>query len=159
MSKHAERRFLPYTQQQLYDLVADVEKYPQFLPWCVGARIRSRTDSQVVADLMIGFKIYRERFTSRVTLKPPGEIHASYEDGPFKYLENRWQFIPHEEGCIIDFFVDFEFKSKILQKVIAALFEEAVHRMVAAFETRAKQLYGAGTGAAPATPARRAKAF
>jgi coenzyme Q-binding protein COQ10 len=157
MSKHSERRFLPYSQKQLFDLVADIERYPEFLPWCVGARVRSRSETQVVADLMIGFKIYRERFTSRVTLTAPDKIRATYEEGPFKYLENRWQFIPHEEGCMIDFYVDFEFKSKLLQKVIATLFEEAVHRMVAAFEARAKQLYGAGTAAA--SPARRAKAF
>jgi coenzyme Q-binding protein COQ10 len=142
MAKHAERRFLPYTPEQMFALVADVEKYPEFLPWCVGARIRQRRGDEILADLMIGFKIYRERFTSRVLLSAPQDIRASYSEGPFKYLENRWQFIPEPGGCIIDFFVEFEFKSKLLQSLISSLFEEAVRRMVAAFEGRAAALYG-----------------
>lgn len=143
MPTHAERRVLPYTPEQLYTLVAEVEHYPQFLPWCVAARVRERREGMIVADLVIGFKMIRERFTSRVGLDPEGKkIHVTYAEGPFKYLNNHWRFEEHPEGCEIDFYVDFEFKSKLLQKMIEALFHEAVRRMVAAFETRAEALYG-----------------
>jgi coenzyme Q-binding protein COQ10 len=146
MAKFAERRLLPYRPDQLFDLVADIEKYPEFLPWCLGARIRTRKETEVTADLVIGFKMYRERFTSEVSLEPPGQIHVAYSDGPFRYLQNQWKFEPGPNGgCIVDFYVDFEFKSKMLQKVIEVLFSEAVRRMVAAFEGRARQLYGPGT--------------
>jgi coenzyme Q-binding protein COQ10 len=149
MPTHAEQRILPYTAEQLFDLVADVERYPEFLPWCVGARIRERRADLVVADLLIGFRMFRERFTSKVTLARPQRIDVAYSDGPFRYLDNHWIFEPVEGGCRIDFFVDFEFRSAILQKLIGVLFNEAVRRMVAAFETRARQLYclpGAVTG-------------
>ncbi len=146
MPKYAERRVLPYTPKQLYDLVADIERYPEFLPWCVGARVRERRDDLVVADLVIGFRMFRERFTSRVTLKPDDpegpRIDVAYAEGPFRYLTNRWLFRPHEKGCEIDFFVDFEFRSKLLQMTIEMLFTEAVRRMVRAFEQRAAALYG-----------------
>jgi coenzyme Q-binding protein COQ10 len=146
MAKYAEQRLLPYTPEQLFDLVADIERYPDFLPWCVGARIRARDGNQVKADLAIGFKMYRERFTSVVQLEPPGRIHVAYSDGPFRYLENHWKFDAGPNGgCIVDFYVDFEFKSRMLQRVIEVLFNEAVRRMVAAFESRARQLYGPGT--------------
>jgi coenzyme Q-binding protein COQ10 len=146
MAKHAEQRLLPYTPAQLFDLVADIERYPEFLPWCVGARIRSREGNQIKADLAIGFKMYRERFTSVVDLAPPGRIDVTYTDGPFRYLDNHWKFEAGPNGgCILDFYVDFEFKSMLLQRVIEVLFHEAVRRMVAAFESRARQLYGAGT--------------
>jgi coenzyme Q-binding protein COQ10 len=136
---------LPYTPEQLYALVADVEHYPEFLPWCVGARIRERQANLIVADLIIGFRMFRERFTSRVVLDPPQRIDVAYTDGPFRYLNNHWKFERVPEGCRIDFFVDFEFKSRILQKVIEVLFGEAVRRMVAAFESRARDLYGEPT--------------
>ena len=149
MPTHAEQRVMPYTPEQLFALVADVEHYPEFLPWCVGARIRERQPGLVVADLMIGFKMFRERFTSRVKLDPPHRIDVAYTEGPFHYRDNHWIFEPVPGGCRVDFFVDFEFKSKLLQRVIEMLFHEAVRRMVAAFETRAQQLYGqpAGGGA------------
>jgi coenzyme Q-binding protein COQ10 len=143
MPTHAEQRVLPYTPEQLFDLVADVERYPEFLPWCVGARVRERRDNLIVADLLIGFRMFRERFTSKVTLARPRRIDVAYSDGPFRYLDNHWIFEPADGGCRIDFFVDFEFRSAILQKLIGVLFNEAVRRMVAAFETRARQLYGA----------------
>lgn len=156
MPVHAEQRTLPYTPQQLYSLVADIEKYPEFLPWCVGARIRERRGNEVIADMVIGFKMIREKFTSRVTLTPPGEggpegrIDVAYIDGPMRHMQNRWVFMPNPDGSTtIDFYVDFEFRSKLLQKLIGALFHEAVRRMVAAFDTRAKALYGAH-GAMPA---------
>jgi coenzyme Q-binding protein COQ10 len=142
MPTHAEKRVLPYTPEQMFALVADVERYPEFLPWCVGARIRERGPTLIVADLIIGFRMIRERFTSRVALSPPSGIDVAYTDGPFRYLNNHWGFAPVPEGCRVDFFVDFEFKSRLLQKMIEMLFGEAVKRMVAAFETRAKQLYG-----------------
>ena len=145
MSTHAEKRVLPYRPDQLYDLVADVERYPDFLPWCLAARIRSRRETVIVADLVIGFKGLRDGFSSRVTLDRPGmRIDVAYLDGPFRYLNNHWVFksMP-DDACEIDFFVDFEFRSRILQKIIGALFNEAVRRMVSAFEARADALYGA----------------
>jgi coenzyme Q-binding protein COQ10 len=145
MAKYAEQRLLPYSPEQLFDLVADIERYPEFLPWCIAARIRSRSANQVKADLAIGFKMYRERFTSVVDLDGPGRIDVTYSEGPFRYLHNHWKFDPGPNGgCVVDFYVDFEFKSKMLQRLIEVLFNEAVRRMVAAFESRARQLYGPG---------------
>ena len=154
MHRHTERRVLPFTPAQMYDLVADIEKYPLFLPWCSGARIRERRDNLVVADLMISFKIYRERFTSRVTLHAPDRIDTVFSEGPFKHLQNRWVFLPDPGGCLVDFFVEFEFKSKILDALISVLFNEAVHRMVKAFEGRAQALYGRSGGMPAAVIAR-----
>jgi coenzyme Q-binding protein COQ10 len=142
MPTHAEQRVVPYTQEQLFDLVADIERYPEFLPWCRGARIRERQPHLVVADLVIGFKMFRERFTSRVELNPPRRIDVTYAEGPFRYLTNHWTFEKVPGGCRIDFFVDFEFKSRLMQRVIEMLFGEAVRRMVSAFEKRARELYG-----------------
>lgn len=141
---------MPYTADQMYQLVADVRRYPEFLPWCAAARIRSETadgDKVLVeADLVIAFKVFRERFGSRVTLWPAQKkIETRYLDGPFKYLVSDWQFADVEGGCEVSFFVDFEFKNAILQKVIGLVFDEAMHRIVRAFEERAKSLYGAGT--------------
>lgn len=142
MPTHAEQRVLPYHPNQLFDLVADIEKYPEFLPWCIGARINRREDNIVWADLVIGFKMFREQFTSRVTVNQEVcRIDVAYLDGPFKYLNNHWIFEPHPDGCKIDFFVDFEFHSLILQKTIGLLFNEAVMRMISAFESRAATLY------------------
>jgi coenzyme Q-binding protein COQ10 len=147
MPTHAEKRDLPYRPEQLFDLVADIERYPEFLPWCVAARIRSREGDIIVADLVIGFKMIRERFTSIVKPDRAGHrIDVSYAEGPFRYLNNHWKFLPEGESRTrVDFFVDFEFRSILLQKVIGALFNEAVRRMVAAFEHRAQQLYGKTT--------------
>jgi coenzyme Q-binding protein COQ10 len=153
MPTHAEKRLIPYSPEQMYRLVADIERYPEFLPWCVGARIRRRTGNLVVGDLMIGFKMVREQFTSTVRLTPTERIDVTYTDGPFHYLNNHWIFLPAPEGCQIDFYVDFEFKSKMLQKIITVLFSEAVRRMVAAFENRAHELYGEPALTASASPA------
>jgi coenzyme Q-binding protein COQ10 len=142
MPTHAEKRFLPYTPEQVFDLVADIERYPEFLPWCVGARIRERRDNVILGDLLIGWRMVREKFTSRVTLNRPDRIDVEYAEGPFKYLKNHWLFEHQPGGCLVDFYVDFEFRSRMLQGVIAALFNEAVKRMVSAFEKRAKDLYG-----------------
>ncbi|WP_353860782.1 type II toxin-antitoxin system RatA family toxin [Azospirillum formosense] len=145
MPTHAEKKVLPYTPEQMYRLVADVEKYPEFLPWCLAARIRRREGDVMFADLVIGFKMVRERFTSRVELDEANRrINVQYTEGPFQYLNNHWIFTPHEGGVCVDFYVDFEFRSKMLQKIMGVLFNEAVRRMVQAFETRAAQLYGAG---------------
>lgn len=145
MPRHAERRQLPYTPEQLFDLVADVGRYPEFLPWCTAARIRSRSEAELVADLVIGFKGISERFTSRVQLDRPAlEIHVGYQKGPFKHLDNHWKFIEVDGGVLVDFYVEFEFRSFILEKLIGAVFTEAVRKMVSAFEGRARDLYGHG---------------
>jgi coenzyme Q-binding protein COQ10 len=143
MPTHAERRRLPYSPTQMFDLVADIEKYPEFLPWCVGSRVRERKGNTIVGDLLIGYRMVRERFTSKIVLDRPRRIDVSYSEGPFRYLTNHWVFEPEADGgCTIDFYVDFEFRSRVLQKIIEVLFNEAVRRMVGAFETRARKLYG-----------------
>lgn len=142
MTTHAERRIVAYTPAQMYDLVADIERYPEFLPWCISVVERSRTGAVIDADMAIGFKALRERFTSRVTLHPKERIEVEYLNGPFRYLNNHWVFHAHPRGCEIEFFIDFEFRSRLLQVVVGTLFNEAVRIMVRAFETRAKQLYG-----------------
>ena len=145
MPTHAEKRVVPYTPSQVFDLVADIERYPEFLPWCKAARVRKRQGNLLVGDLMIGFRMVKERFTSHVTLKAPNRIDVEYTKGPLRYLNNHWVFKPHPEGCLIDFYIDFEFHSKMLQKLIGLLFNEAVQRMVGAFEDRAHALYGEPT--------------
>jgi len=143
MPTHAERRAMPYTPEQLFDLVAGVDKYPEFLPWCLASRITKREGDVFYADLIIGYKMVREKFGSRVTALRSDHIHVEYLSGPMKHLSNHWRFLPQEDGtCIIDFYVDFEFKNPVLQKLIAVFFEEAVKRMVGAFEARARALYG-----------------
>lgn len=141
MPTHHETRFLPQTAEQLFDLVSDVDDYPNFLPWCVALRVTSRNDNEIRADMVVGFKMLREKFTSRVTLTPKERIDVEYLDGPFRYLENRWLFIDKDGGCEIDFFIDFEFRSRLLRKIMEPLFHEAVRRMVRAFEKRATERY------------------
>ncbi|MCX7565373.1 type II toxin-antitoxin system RatA family toxin [Sulfitobacter sp. F26169L] len=147
MPTHSETRVLPYSAQQMYDLVADVQRYPEFLPWTAAARIKSVQDkgdhSVMDADLVISFKVFRERFTSRVVLWPEAKtIDTEYLDGPFKYMKSNWAFADVEDGCEVRFFVDFEFRNAILQKIIGVVFNEAMQRVVKAFETRAQALYG-----------------
>jgi coenzyme Q-binding protein COQ10 len=148
MPTHAEKRKMPHTAAQLYRLVAEVDRYPEFLPWCIAARLKSREENLDTWDLVIGFKMIRERFTSKVTLTPPdatgrARVDVAYADGPFRYLANHWIFEPQADGgCEIDFYVDFEFRSRMLQSIMGMLFNEAVKRMVAAFEARARALYG-----------------
>ena len=143
MTTHSEQKFLPFTPDQLFEMVSDVQSYPKFLPWCVGARIRSADDELIVADLMIGYKLLRERFTSRVTLdRAKWKIETEFTDGPFKFLRNQWEFKSCPEGCQIVFLVEFEFRSTVLQKLVSVLFNEVVLRMVSAFEKRAYFLYG-----------------
>ena len=163
MPVHAERRVMPWSPAQLYALVADIARYPEFLPWCIAARIHRRepvaTGEIVWADLVVGFRMVREKFTSKVTLtplRPDGVPHidVEYVDGPLRHLKNHWLFVPLPDGSTeIDFHVEFEFRSKILEKLIGALFHEAITRMVGAFERRALALYGApGRAAARQEP-------
>lgn len=146
MPTHSETRTLPYTAAQMYDLVADVAAYPQFLPWCAAARVRSAVPqgrTQVMeADLVISFKVFRERFTSRVVLIPDNHrIETDYLDGPFKYMKSHWQFQDVPGGVDVSFHVDFAFRNIVLQKLIGVVFNEAMQRIVRAFEDRAKGLY------------------
>ncbi len=148
MPRHSETRFLPYTAAQMYDLVADVAKYPEFLPWTAAARVRSRqmegAAEIMIADLVISFKVFRERFTSRVTLMEAArQIDTDYLDGPVKYLHSTWKFAEADGGCEVFFEVDFEFKSRLLQGAAGMFFNEAMQRVVRAFEARAKELHGA----------------
>ena len=144
MPTHAERRVLPYTPQQMFELVAAIDRYPEFLPWCVAARVTKREGDVVWADMVIGFRLFRERFSSRVTLdRPKLCIDVAYDHGPLRHLDNHWRFEAQGEGhCLVDFRVDFSFRSRLLQLAIEALFNEAVRRMVGAFEARALALYG-----------------
>lgn len=147
MPTHSETKKLPYSAQQMYDLVADVASYPKFLPWCAAARIRSKTPEGegelMLADLVISFKVFRERFGSKVLLHPTDKsIDTEYLDGPFKFLKSTWDFKDVDGGCDVSFFVDFEFKNAILQGIIGVVFNEAMHRIVRAFEQRAEELYG-----------------
>lgn len=148
MPTHSETRHLPYTAQQMYDLVADVEQYPQFLPWTAAARIRStREDGDAVvmlADLVISFKVFRERFGSRVTLYPDAmKIDTEYLDGPFEKMVSNWAFEDAEGGgCNVSFFVDFAFRNKLLQTTATIFFNDAMQRVVRAFERRAADLHG-----------------
>ncbi|MDH3264479.1 MAG: type II toxin-antitoxin system RatA family toxin [Paracoccaceae bacterium] len=147
MPTHREKRVLPYTAEEMYGLVADVGRYPEFLPWTAAARIRSREDfgdhEVMEADLVISFKVFRERFGSRVVLHPATrEIETEYLDGPFRHMRSTWAFRDVDGGCEVEFFVDFEFKTAILQKLIGVFFNEAMSRVVRAFERRAEELYG-----------------
>ncbi len=143
MPTHAEKRIVPFTPEQMFDLVADVERYPEFLPWCVAARVRKREGDTLMADLVIGYKMFREGFTTRDVFDRPRRIDVFYFEGPFKYLNNHWVFTPHGDGaCLINFYIDFEFRSRIMQRMMGVLFNEAVNIMVSAFEKRARAMYG-----------------
>ena len=149
MPTHSETRPMPYSAQQMYDLVADVANYPKFLPWCAAARIRSRVpqgaSELMEADLVISFKVFRERFGSRVVLHPDEhKLDTEYLDGPFRHMKSNWAFKDRADGgCDVSFFVDFEFKNAVLQGVIGMVFNDAMQRIVRAFERRAAELYGA----------------
>lgn len=147
MPMHSETKLLPYTAQQMYDLVADVASYPKFLPWTAAARIRSTHEDGnkvvMLADLVISFKVFRERFGSRVTMWPEEmKIETAYLDGPVRHLESDWHFKDVGGGCEVAFSVDFEFKSRLLQGAATMFFNDAMQRVVRAFERRAAELYG-----------------
>ena len=144
MPHHAETRRLPYTPAQVYALVADIGRYADFLPWVQGMRILKTEGNVVTADMIVGFKMVRERFTSRVTLTPETRVHVDYLSGPLKYLHNDWTFRTAPAGaCDIDFSVDFEFKNKMFERLAGMFFHDALRRMVGAFEARAAAIYGA----------------
>lgn len=152
MPRHAETRRLPYTPEQLFDLVSDVGRYPEFLPWIMATRIRSRGPKGLVADLVVGFKAFRETFTSRVALERPERVRVDYVEGPLRYLRNEWRFRPDGQGgTLVDFAVDFEFRSRILDKAASAVFGQAVKRAIAAFENRAAALYASSSPSANST--------
>jgi coenzyme Q-binding protein COQ10 len=141
-------RRVKHSPAEMYALVADVEKYPQFLPLCEGLIVRRRTPREgggevVLADMTVGYKAIRETFTSRVTLDPANlKILVEYVDGPFRYLENRWSFRPHDKGCEIGFFISYEFASRMLGLLMGAMFDKAFHKFAEAFEKRADAIYG-----------------
>lgn len=142
MPRHAETRALPYTPAQMFDLVADVARYGEFLPWVTAVRVRSNSETEMVADLAVGFKALRETFTSRVTKRRPEEIHVDYVDGPLKYLRNDWIFRPDGKGgTLVDFSVDFAFRSRIFEAIAGQMFDRALRKMIGAFEERAAALY------------------
>ncbi len=146
MPRHSETRTLPYTPAQMYALVADVESYPEFLPWTAAARIRSREGGPegevMLADLVISFRVFRESFGSKVTLWP-GEhrIETEYLDGPFDHMQSEWRFEETDGGCRVHFWVDFAFRNRVIGGVVGAVFNQAMQRIVAAFEKRARTLY------------------
>ena len=147
MPAHKEIREVGHSPQQLFDLVSDIEKYPEFLPWCIGVRIRERgtagENKIIVADVLISYKMFRERFRSRVEINPKTRsIDVEYLSGPFRHLDNHWKFEPHGGGTRVNFAVDFEFKSRMLERMVSGLFDRAVHKVVTAFFDRADELYG-----------------
>lgn len=146
MPSHSEQQLSPYSPEQLYALVIDIERYPEFLPWCRAARILERKDNELLAELIISFAHMTERYTSRVVMNHPASIDVTMVKGPFDHLVNRWRFMPKEKGCEIDFFIDFKFRSRILETLMGSLFAKATDKMVNAFTDRAKKLYGAAHG-------------
>ncbi|NIJ06608.1 coenzyme Q-binding protein COQ10 [Sphingomonas vulcanisoli] len=144
MPKHSETRHLPYTPEQMFDLVADVGRYAEFLPWVVAVRVRSDGETEMLADLIVGFMALREKFTSKVTKERPGRVHVDYIEGPLAYLHNDWMFRPDGKGgCFVDFTVDFAFRSRIFEALAGQMFGLALRKMIGAFEERAAKLYGA----------------
>ena len=143
MPRHSEIKLLPYTPEQLFAMVADIERYDEFLPWVVAVRIRSSSADETVADLVVGFNAFKERFTSKVTLRRPDRIIVDYVDGPLKYLHNEWRFTPAANGLTeLCFAVDFAFKSRLFEALAGQMFDRALRRMTSAFEQRAAALYG-----------------
>lgn len=135
---------MPCSCEQMFDLVADVGRYPEFLPWVVATRIKSDDESEMIADLLVGFKAIREKFTSRVHKHRPDHINVHYIDGPLRDLDNSWRFRPLDGGgCEVDFCVDFTFRNPVFEALAGQYFDRAFRRMVEAFEERAQALYGA----------------
>lgn len=127
----------------MFNLVIDIERYPEFLPWCLDCRIVNEKDGCIYANLVVGYKLFREWFLSKVYVAPDKTINVEYVNGPLRHLTNRWKFITHVDGsCTVDFFVDFEFKNQFFEKIMGKFFHEIARRMVSAFEKRAEDLYG-----------------
>jgi coenzyme Q-binding protein COQ10 len=148
MPRHSETRHLPYTPEQLFELVADVARYDEFLPWVVAVRVRSASETETVADLVVGFNAFKERFTSRVVKERPTRICVDYIEGPLKYLHNEWKFDRAADGTNVHFSVDFAFKSRLFESLAGAMFDRALRRMINAFEQRAAALYGTSKSSA-----------
>ena len=147
MAHIAETRHLPWTPEQMFDLVADVGRYAEFLPWVVATRIRSDSETEMVADMMVGFSALRERLTSRVIKARPGSITVEYLEGPMRSLSNTWTFAPDPDGgCRIEFVCDFQFRNAIFERLAGQYLDRAFRKMVAAFETRANKLYSVPAG-------------
>ena len=145
MPRHSETCHLPYSPEQLFDLVADVKSYPEFVPWISAIRVRSDSEEVMVADMVVGFKAFKERFTSRVTKERPDHIVVDYIEGPLKFLHNDWRFEPDGKGgTTLQFCVDFAFKNRIFETVAGQMFDRALRRMTDAFIARADVLYGDG---------------
>lgn len=148
MHSFSTRRRMRFSPEQMFALVADVERYPEFLPLCEALKVRERSvDEQgrvvLLADMTCGYKAVRESFTSRVTLdKERSHIIVAYIDGPFRYLENNWDFKPHPKGCEVGFKIAYEFKSRMLGLLVGGLFDKAFRKFAEAFEMRAGQIYG-----------------
>lgn len=148
MPRHSEQRFLPYTPEQLFELVADVKRYDEFLPWVTAVRVRSSSETELVADLIVGFGAFRERFTSRVKKDRPSAITVDYVEGPLKFLHNEWRFEPAEGGTMLGFTVDFAFRNRLFEAVAGQVFDRALRKMTNAFEERAAALYGSSRSSA-----------
>jgi coenzyme Q-binding protein COQ10 len=144
MPHHHERRSLPYSAAQMYDLVADVRRYAEFLPWVAAVRLRSESETEALADLVVGFKNLRETFSSRVLKTPKSKIEVDYLDGPMRHLHNQWLFEEEGSGCIVDFTVDFSFQNRIFEALAGQFFDLALRKMTGAFIARADVLYGDG---------------
>lgn len=143
MPAHKETRELPHSAAQMYALVADVGRYQEFLPWVVGTRIRSVSETEMTADVLVGFKGLREQFTSRVLKKPHHSITVDYLDGPLKMLHNEWHFRSRADGgSYVDFHVEFTFKNRMFEKLAGQMFSKALHKMTSAFVERAEEIYG-----------------
>lgn len=143
MPHHKETRCLPYSPEQMFDLVADVQSYEHFLPWVSAIRVRSNTATEMVADMIVGFKGLHESFTSRVHKQRPERVHIDYLDGPLKHLNNDWRFRSDGEGgVLVEFEVDFAFKNKLFEMLAGQVFDKALRKMIGAFEARAAELYG-----------------
>jgi coenzyme Q-binding protein COQ10 len=156
MPRHSETRVLPYTPEQLFDLVADVGRYQEFLPWVAATRVRSNSETEMVADLVVGFKALKESFTSRVRKARPSEIEIDYIEGPLKYLNNGWKFRAVPGGTEVDFRVDFAFRNRLFEAIAGQMFDRALRRMIGAFEERAAMLYGAGVSGSSSSSAQSA---
>jgi coenzyme Q-binding protein COQ10 len=154
MPTHSETRHLPYSPEQMFDLVSDVSSYPQFLPWVTAIRVRSDDESEMVADMIVGFKGLRESFTSRVHKHRPDTVRVDYLDGPLKHLHNLWSFRPDGQGgTLVDFLVEFEFKNRLFEMMAGQMFDKALRKMIGAFETRAAALYASGSSSSSAQSA------
>lgn len=144
MPHHHERRVLPFSAEQMYDLVTDVRRYSEFLPWVAAVRVQSDNEAEMLADLVVGFKALKESFSSRVLKTPKSKVVVDYLDGPMRHLHNQWLFEDTANGCIVDFTVDFAFHNRVFEALAGKYFNTALRKMTDAFIARAEELYGDG---------------